>query len=170
MIFLTIFGALSSMGCYKETVGVWDNRSIDMAVQNWTRRGNLLEVNMTMRNRNFSDLPINSLYFNLYDEDGNLDGCSRTNYSRYDPVIVIKHNETYYIKLKFDQFFMDDEKRRPEVLEYDTPNNKDRTYFKEQREPGLLEGGNIYIIIGCVLVIVAFIIAFSLSRKRSFLG
>ncbi len=164
-----LLAALSSMGCTKETVGEWDNRSIDMAIQNWTQRGEDLEVNITMRNNNFTVLPIRSTYFNVYDEDHDMAGCTWTNYSIYDPTIEIKFNETFYILLRFDQFYMGNAERKPAIVEYDLPNNRDRTHFKLEEPPGLLEGNFLYILGASLVGIVLLIAIIIRRRKRSFL-
>ena len=77
---IIIVPSTCTTGCVKNSVGRWDNRAIDIIINNHTRHGNSLVVNISMTNTGESDLPderihtslqglpIKGEYFNIYDE------------------------------------------------------------------------------------------------------
>ena len=178
-LFLLILGILLivastfSGGCFKKTVGRWDsNSAIEIRIINWTQNGKQLTVNITMKNNNFTKLPISSQYYDVYDDEGNLHGCSRTNYSMADKVIEINYMETYAINLLFEDFNENNGTNKPDMLEYKYTNSKKRVSFKEEKSEGYFtEGMMTPIMIGMGIILITFMIMLIIRRKKkSFMG
>jgi len=170
---LLMVASTFSTGCFKKTVGRWDSTSaIQIRIVNWTINGEQLSVNITMRNNNFTKLPIRSRHFNVYDEEGDLHGCSLTNYSKSEKDIEIGYEETYAINLLFEEFNENNGTNKPEILEYKYTNYLKKTSFKEEGSDGFFsEGMGMPMMIGIGIILTTFlIIVFIRRKKKSFMG
>jgi len=145
---------------------------IQIRIINWTINGEQLKVNITMKNNNHTKLPIRSRYFNVYDEEGDLHGCSWTNYSKSEKDIEIDYKETYAINLLFEEFNENNGTNKPDILEYKYINYIKKTSFKEEDSDGFFgEGMAMPMMIGIGIILMTFlIIVFIRRKKKSFMG
>ena len=164
---LIILSSLSTGGCLKRTVGKWDSDSVtDLEIINWTRRNNALEVNITMTNNNYTMLPIASSHFNVYDKDDNLHGCTWTNYSELGRIVEIKYNQSYYITLRFDGYYADNNTDTPDMLEYDYPNHHKQVSFEISHKEEL-DSWVMVVFIAAIIVICTVFLILIMRRKRN---
>ncbi|MDP6156800.1 MAG: hypothetical protein QF682_11815 [Candidatus Thermoplasmatota archaeon] len=170
--FCVIFFSLLTGGCLKKTVGRWDSGSVgDLIIVEWRKNSTRLEVDIIMTNNNFTKLPIQSVYFNIYDTDNNIHACSWTNYSSHSETVKIVYNETYYISLVFGRFYESNITTTPDLLEYRYPNNNKRVKFGQYDENGILIDSFSLLLIGVGIVIIAIIIIVILKKKKkNFMG